>query len=129
MPESLFLVVTSRVRLGERLRGKEWIGLAIVVGSLVSVSSSLGGRSDVVGLMGSGSRVLAAVLPTFAVVVIIVALIQAGRGTSGFLYDRLPACSMVRRRSGRKARRRFSYGKGYGRVCPVSWNRSIRMSF
>jgi drug/metabolite transporter (DMT)-like permease len=82
----VLLVVLSRLRLGERLHRNEWIGLAIVVVSLISLSASLGGRMDTVGLAGSGSRVLLAAVPTFALVVLIVAAIRSGVGTGGFFY-------------------------------------------
>jgi len=82
----VLLIVVSRVKLGERLRRNEWIGLAIVVVSLVSLSASLGGSANVVGLSGSGLRVLIAVLPTLVIVIGVAMAIRSSRGTNGFLY-------------------------------------------
>jgi hypothetical protein len=79
-------LVFSRVRLGERLGRTEWIGLAIVVASLISMSASLTGNANSVGLAGSGLRVLVAAVPTMLVVVLVVAAIRSGRGGTGFLY-------------------------------------------
>jgi drug/metabolite transporter (DMT)-like permease len=82
----VLLIVVSRMKLGERLHRNEWVGLAIVVVALISLSASLSGHKDVVGLSGSGPRVLLAVVPTFVVVGFIILVIRSGRGTRGFLY-------------------------------------------
>lgn len=82
----VLLLIFSRVRLGERLGRMEWIGLAVVVASLVSMSASLSGSANTVGLSGSGLRVLVAAVPTMLVVVLVIGAIRSGRGGTGFLY-------------------------------------------
>jgi multidrug transporter EmrE-like cation transporter len=80
------LVVFSRLHIGERLHRREWVGLALVIASLLSVSVTLGGAAGEVGLKGSGLSVILVALPTTAAVVIVVLLIKAGRGATAFLY-------------------------------------------
>lgn len=82
----VLLIVFSRLRLGERLHRTEWIGLGIVVVSLVLMSSSLRGSDNAVGLGGSGLRVLAAVVPTLVAVALVVQLNRRRPGGSGFLF-------------------------------------------
>ncbi len=82
----VLLVLFSRVRLGERLHRAEWIGLGVVVVSLVAISLSLEGTSSSVGLSGSGIKVLIAAVPTIAVVALVLRAIQKGHGKLGFLY-------------------------------------------
>jgi len=82
----VLLLVFSRVRLGERLGRIEWIGLAVVVASLIAISASLSETANSVGLAGSGLRVIVAVIPTLAVVALVVAMIRKGGGRAGFHY-------------------------------------------
>lgn len=82
----VLLVVFSRLRLGERMQRIEWIGLSIVVASVISISASLSATTNLVGLSGSGMRVLVAAIPTFVVAVLVVGAIRTGRGGTGFLY-------------------------------------------
>jgi drug/metabolite transporter (DMT)-like permease len=82
----VLLIVVSRLKLGERLHRREWIGLAIVISSLIALSASLTNSTHAVGLSGSGLRVLLAAVPTLAVVVLVVFAIRSGRWTNGFLY-------------------------------------------
>jgi drug/metabolite transporter (DMT)-like permease len=82
----VLLVVFPRLKMGERLRRNEWIGLAIVVAALISLSASLTKSTNSVGLSGSGPRVLLAVGPTLVVVVLVVAAIRSSRGAHAFLY-------------------------------------------
>ncbi|MGD0395000.1 MAG: DMT family transporter [Acidimicrobiales bacterium] len=82
----VLLIVVSRLRLGERMQRIEWIGLTIVVASVISISASLGGPAYSAGQAGSGLRVILAAVPTLLVVALVVVAIRAGHGTNGFLY-------------------------------------------
>ena len=82
----VILVVGSRVHLRERLHRREWVGLAVVVLSLVSLSVSLTGSTNAVGVGGSGLMVLVAAAPTIIVVIVVAAFIRSGRGNTGFLF-------------------------------------------
>ena len=82
----VLLIVVSRLRLGERLHRNEWIGLAIVVASLISLSASLAEPRNSIGLADSGLPVLLAAAPTLVVVALIVAAIRSGRSKGSFLY-------------------------------------------
>jgi len=80
------LVVGSRLHLREHLHRREWIGLALVIGSVLSVSVTLGGASGQVGLDGSWEAVVIAAAPTTALVALVVLLIRRGVGSTAFLY-------------------------------------------
>jgi drug/metabolite transporter (DMT)-like permease len=82
----VLLIVFSRLRLGERLHRNEWIGLAIVVASLISLSVSLTQPKNSIGLADSGLPVLLAAAPTLVVVALIVAAIRSGRSKGSFLF-------------------------------------------
>ena len=82
----VLLVVISRVRLGERLHRLEWIGLTIVVASLISMSASLTETSSAVRDSGSGLRVLIAAIPTMALIALVVGAIRRGKDKGGFLF-------------------------------------------
>jgi drug/metabolite transporter (DMT)-like permease len=82
----VLLVVVSRLKLGERLHRREWIGLAIVISSLIALSASLTSSKHSIGLSGSDLRVFLAAVPTLAVVCLVVLAIRSGRWTNGFLY-------------------------------------------
>jgi multidrug transporter EmrE-like cation transporter len=82
----VLLIVLSRLRLGERLQGVEWAGIAVVVLSLTAISVSLRGGTGSIGVSGSGLRVLIAGFPTLLVVGVIVAVILSRRFTAGYLY-------------------------------------------
>jgi drug/metabolite transporter (DMT)-like permease len=82
----VLLILLSRVRLGERLHRVEWIGLAVVVVSLIAMSASLTGNSNSVGVGGSAGKVLLAAVPTLALGVLLVWAIRSRWGRSGFLY-------------------------------------------
>jgi hypothetical protein len=82
----VLLIVLSRLRLKERLGRYEWVGLGIVIISLVSLSASLSGRQSAIGLGGSGSEVLAAALPTVVVVALLVVFMRSTKKGVGYLY-------------------------------------------
>jgi multidrug transporter EmrE-like cation transporter len=82
----VLLLIFSRVRLKERLGRTEWVGLAVVVISLIAISATLSTTENSAGTSGSGVRALIAAAPTFVVVIGIVALIRKEKGASGFLY-------------------------------------------
>jgi drug/metabolite transporter (DMT)-like permease len=82
----VLLIVLSRLRLGERLHRNEFIGIAIVISAVISISASLQASADSTGAAGSGLRVLLAAGPTLVIVAIVVLAIRSGRGTNGFLY-------------------------------------------
>ncbi len=104
----VLLIVVSRLRLGERMQRIEWIGLAVVVASVISISASLGGpaylRASLALAFGSFWRSTDAL-----VVALVVVAIRAGRGRNGFLYGAQPGCSMVPQRLEPRAR-------------PLSWS-------
>jgi drug/metabolite transporter (DMT)-like permease len=82
----VLLILFSRVRLGERLHKNEWLGLVVVVVSLISMSASLSRSPSTVGLSGSGAKVLLAAIPTIVVVMLVARAIQRGHTKSGFMY-------------------------------------------
>jgi multidrug transporter EmrE-like cation transporter len=82
----VFLIVASRIKLGERLVQIEWIGLAVVVVSLTLITASLGQSEGSVGLTNSWARVLGAGGVTLVVVAGIFLLLRAKRGPVGFLF-------------------------------------------
>ena len=86
----VLLIVLSRLRLGERLHRNEWIGLAIVVGSVISISASLSGPTGSAGLAGSGTRVLFAAAPTLVAVVVIVLVSGRAMARTAFCSEPAP---------------------------------------
>ena len=81
----VLLLIFSRIRLKERLSRTEWLGLAVVVVSLVAISSTLS-SAESIGISGSGRGALIAALPTMVVVMLVVVIIRREKGGSGFLY-------------------------------------------
>ncbi len=78
------LIVVSRFRLGERLVRFEWIGLGIVIVSVVMMSLTLSSQSGSVGLGGSELDVLLAVIPTLLVTAALLGVFR--RRGSAFLF-------------------------------------------
>ena len=74
----VLLIVLSRLRLGEHLVRAEWVGLTIVVVSVVAISSTLTSTANTTSQSDSVIRIVVALLPT----VIVVGLILVGVGTT-----------------------------------------------
>ena len=108
----------------------EWIGLAIVVASLISMSASLGGPTTSSGSRGSGLRVLLRGVPTLVVVVLVFVAIRSGHGRSGFLYGAGSRAALRRGSAGHQGCLHLGCAPwSRGQRSPTSSPRSIPMCF
>ena len=82
----VFLIVISRLRLGERLHRAEWVGIAIVLVALSCITISLSGAAGSIGTSGSGLRVIFATVPTLLLVGCVILAIPRAQRLSAFLY-------------------------------------------